>query len=158
MVMLHNLPRRRSQLRAQACDIVKKRRRQLFETEDPLNRTCSATTIEVAAAILSNASFAIFPVARAPRRTRRQRGPTDRMRYQRSSSRPRFGALPARRNAGAHHRYARNCERRTARRRALRRIFQALHARLQLPAVLRRRMQALPRRRTPQLGTATWLS
>ena len=62
----------------------------------------------------------------------------------------RLGALPARRDAGGRHRDARHVERRAEDRRAHRRALEALHAPLQLPAVLDRRDQAAPRPGPPR--------
>ena len=85
--------------------------------------------------------------AQAHRRARHEDDPPDRVRGRHPPARPRLGALPARRDAGGRHDDARHVERRAEDRRAHRRALEALHAPLQLPAVLHGRDQAAARPR-----------
>ena len=80
----------------------------------------------------------ILEHASAPRRPQVRRDPRDHHRSRRAPARPRLGGVHARRNAGARHRHARHCRRSAEDRDGRRRDLQALHAALQLPAVLGR--------------------
>ncbi len=62
----------------------------------------------------------------------------------------RHGRVPARRDAGAGGRHARHRRRRAEGRRPAGRVLEEVHARLQLPAVLGRRVQADPRPGPPR--------
>ena len=76
--------------------------------------------------------------------------PQDRRRSRRAAAHARFGAVHARRNAGAGHGHARHQGRRAAHRAAgFLGNLQALHAALQLPAVQRRRSRLHARRGPP---------
>ena len=85
--------------------------------------------------------------AGAPRRTQVRRDSSDLDRGRRAAPHARVGGLHARRDAGAGHLHARHGRRPAEDRARRRRVLQALHAPLQLPAVLGRRsaVHARPR-------------
>ena len=87
---------------------------------------------------------------RPPRRPQVRRDPPDLDRDRRAAARPRLGRLHARRDAGAGHLHARHGRRPAEDRARHRRVLQALHAPLQLPAVLGRRDRAAARARPPR--------
>ena len=81
------------------------------------------------------------------RRPRQQDAPRRSSARSTSAAGARLGPVPTRRDAGPGHRHARHRPRRAARRRAVRGILEAVHARLQLPVVLGRRSAADSRTR-----------
>ena len=87
--------------------------------------------------------------AGAPRRTQVRRDPSDLDRGRRAAPHARVGGLHAWRDAGAGHLHARHGRRPAEDRARRRRVLQALHAPLQLPAVLGRRSAVHARPRPP---------
>ena len=101
----------------------------------------------------------VLETRRPPRRPQVRRDPPDLDRDRRAAARPRLGRLHARRDAGAGHLHARHRRRRAEGRARHRRVLQALHAALQLPAVLGRRDRPLHRARAAaRSATARWPS
>ena len=95
----------------------------------------------------------------SPRRPQVRRDPSDLDRGQRAAAYARLGRLHARRDAGARHLHARHRGRRAEGRARERRVLQALHAALQLPAVLGRRDRAVSRApAAARSATARWRS
>ena len=89
---------------------------------------------------------------RAPRRPQVRRDPVHLDRGRRAAPHARLGRLHARRDAGARHLHARHGRRPAEDRARRRRVLQALHAALQLPAVLGRRSAVHARPRPPRSG------
>ena len=96
---------------------------------------------------------------RAARRPQVRRDPPDLVRGRRAAAHPRLGGVHARRNAGAGHRDARHLRRSAEDRDRRRRDLPALHAPLQLPAVLGRRSRSsCAARAAAKSATARWPS